>query len=162
MADAEVLKKNLESMERIMERIMACLDAQIEFMGKGSLGIIYQAGKDAGKADGQALDKSEDLGTALALINASRFDVWNSEIWKDAGRETAVVEEDGVKKAHVVFRECPIRQVCLSQGVPLDGTVCRLAHGYYAGLLAAVLDKKVDLQTIAAGPNACKKEASWH
>jgi predicted hydrocarbon binding protein len=157
MADLEVVKNNLEA----LERVMACLNAQEEIIGKGTIGVLYQAGRDVGQVEGKQLDRSDDVTTAIRLIDEGEKRVWNVEIWNQTGSSSPILEEDGYCKVQVVFRECPIRQVCITQGVRQDGAMCRLAYGYYAGLLSSVMSRKVDLRAIEVGPNACKKEIRW-
>ncbi|UCE27465.1 MAG: hypothetical protein JSW52_01555 [Candidatus Coatesbacteria bacterium] len=149
--------KNLEA----LERIMACLNTQYEIIGKGSTGLLYQAGKDVGKTDGMAFDRTDDIATAIRLIKEGKKDVWNVEVWTESGQSETILKEEDYEKVFAVFRECPIRQVCVSQGVEQNSAMCRIAHGYYAGLLASIIEKRVDVKVVEVGPNACKKEIIW-
>ncbi|MCP4228768.1 MAG: hypothetical protein GY771_01285 [bacterium] len=157
MGELEKYKDNLEG----LEKIMGCFNVQLDIIGRGTGGVLYQAGKDVGITDGKCRDRTDDIVTAVDLIKRASRDVWNVEVWTDADKDDVVFKEEEYNKIHAIFRECPIRQVCISQGIEMDGGMCKLAYGYYAGLLSSILEKKVNLKTIEAGPNSCKYEIFW-
>lgn len=143
-------------------KLMAALNAQEEILGRGVLAIQYQNGKSVGLAEGNKLDRADKLSTALNLIKESPWgEVWNIELWRDDGQADDTFEEDGKKCAWLVWRECPIRQVCLTEGVSQDGAMCRLSYGLFAGILSTILGQKLDITPVATGPNACKKKVVW-
>ena len=144
MGELEKYKSNLEA----LEKIMGCLNVHEEIIGRGTGGLLYQAGKDLGTADGKASDRTDDIVTAVDLIKQANRDVWNVEVWTDADKNDVVFKEEDYNKIHVIFRECPIRQVCISQGIKMNGALCKLAYGYYAGLLSSILERKVNLKNI--------------
>lgn len=151
-----------ESLLSALMKVLATLNAQEKLMGRGVLAVMYQNGRDVGLAEGRKLDKADNLLTALEIIKKSLWgEVWAIELWKDKGQPGETFEEDGKKSAWLVWRECPMRQVCLTEGVDQNGAMCRLSYGLFAGILSSVLDQKVDILPLATGPNACKKKVIW-
>ncbi len=143
-------------------KVMAALNAQEEILGRGVLAIMYQNGRDVGLTEGKKLDCADQLATALQVIRSSPWgQVWTIELWRDQGQAGDVFEDQGKQCSWLVWRECPIRQVCITEGVAQDGAMCRISYGLFAGILSAVLQKKVDIVPVAVGPNACKKKVIW-
>jgi len=143
-------------------KLMAALNAQEEILGRAVLAIMYQNGKAVGLAEGKKLDRADKLSTALRLIKDSPWgEVWNIELWRDDGQADDFFEADGSKCAWLVWRECPLRQVCITEGVSQDGAMCRISYGLFAGILSSLLDQKLDIAPVATGPNACKKKIVW-
>jgi predicted hydrocarbon binding protein len=152
--DATIYKNNAMALMRIMASLGLASDSLI---GNAANALMYQAGKDMGKTEGKKLDKTNDLAKALEMLMHAEEGVWFAELWKDQGQNDFVIQNNGISSACVIFRECPIRQVCLSHGTKMDGVICRITHGLFAGMLGEVMNKKVDLKVEHAGPNACKK-----
>lgn len=153
-ADLTLYQNNISAMMRIMASLSL---ASGTLIGKGANALMYQTGKDMGKAEGRKLDKTTDLTKALDMLMRAEEGVWQIELWKDEGVADYIFEDDGIKKAYTIFRECPIRQVCLTHGINQDGVICRITHGLFAGMMSEVLSHKVDVHVVHAGPNACKK-----
>ncbi|MGB8646219.1 MAG: hypothetical protein WCF84_13355 [Anaerolineae bacterium] len=149
-----IYQNNLQAMMRIMAKLSLASEGLI---GKGANALMYQTGKDMGHIEGKKLDRTTDLGKALEMLTEAEQGVWDIELWKDVGAADYIFEEDGIQKAYVLFRECPMRQVCLTHGIKEDGVSCRITHGLFAGMLSEVMGRKVDLHVVHAGPNACKK-----
>ncbi len=152
--DSTVYKNNIAALMRIMASLNHASESLI---GKAANALMYQTGKDLGKLEGEKLDKTDALAKALEMLMKVEKGVWQIELWKDRGVADYTFEEDGVTKAHLVFRECPIRQVCVAHGIKQDGVLCRITHGLFAGMMGEVMGKKVDLHVEHPGPNACKK-----
>ncbi|MBW1943934.1 MAG: hypothetical protein JRJ51_14025 [Deltaproteobacteria bacterium] len=139
-------------------KILASLNAQENILGKATIGIMYQTGKSVGRVEGEKLDRAETVSSALEIIRDSPWgDVWGIEIWRDEGQTEDTFKRDEREHAWLVWRECPIRQVCLTEGVKQDGAICKLSYGMFAGIISKVLNKKVDIKPESPGPNACKK-----
>lgn len=139
-------------------KVLSSLNAQEEILGKAAIGIMYQTGKSVGLVEGEKLDRAETVASALDVIKKSAWgDVWGIELWKDQGQVEDTFVKDEKRGAWLVWRECPIRQVCMTEGVKQDGAICKLSYGLFAGIISKVLDKKVDIKPEAVGPNACKK-----
>ena len=150
----DVYKKNIEALVRILASLSHASESLI---GKAANALMYQTGKDLGKIEGEKLDKTKDLDKALKMLMDAEEGVWNIELWKDKGEADYIFGDEEVKKAYLIFRECPIREVCMTHGIEQDGVICRITHGLFAGMIGKVLDKKVDLHVEHPGPNACKK-----
>lgn len=152
--EADVYKNNIKALLRIMASLAHASDTLI---GKASNALMYQTGKDLGRIEGKKLDKTEDIAKALEMLMKAEEGVWQIALWKDNGVTDYIFEENGIKKARLVFGECPIRQVCMTHGTEQDKVICRITHGLFAGMMGEVLGKKVDIHVEHAGPNACKK-----
>ncbi len=152
--DADIYKNNIRALLRIMASLAHASDTLI---GKASNALMYQTGKDLGRIEGKKLDKTDNIAKALDMLMSVEEGVWHIEPWKDTGLDDYTFEDEGIKKARLIFRECPIRQVCMTHGVEQDRVICRITHGLFAGMMSEILGKKVDVHVEHAGPNACKK-----
>ncbi|MBU7043238.1 MAG: hypothetical protein HXS47_06565 [Theionarchaea archaeon] len=156
-ADSDTLsiyKNNVASLMKIMASLNHASDTLI---GKAAKTLMYQTGKDLGRLEGKKLDKSDDLKKTIEMIEKAEKGVWNIEIWKNKESDDYIFKDNDVQKAYLVFRECPIRQVCMTHGIPQDQVICGITHGLFAGMAEMIMDKKVDLHVEHTGPNACKK-----
>ena len=144
-------------------KVTAVLNSGLGVLDRGTLVLMYQDTRDLGVKEGKKLDRADNLATALEIIRQSPWGkVWNIELWRDQGQSAdTFIGEDGKQTAWLVWRECPVRQVCRTEGVNQDGVLCRLSYKLFAGVLSAVLDSKVDITPAAVGPNACKKKVVW-
>ena len=149
-----MLRDNLATLSALTAALSKASGA---LLGKSTQSIMYLSGWDMGKEEGQKLDRSTDLTTAIDLAMSADLHGWHVELWKDADQPGYVVQEPGLEWAWLIFRECPVRQVCLAHDVPMGDALCFLSHGYLAGLLGEIMGKKCDLQLDHAGTNACKK-----
>ena len=143
-------------------KLMATLNVQ-DSMDRGTLVLMYANSRDLGIKEGKKLDRANSLVTALEVIKKSPWgEVWTIELWRDQGQaEDTFVDEDGRRAAWLMWRECPVRQVCRSEGVAQDGVMCHISYRMFAGILSSVLDSKVDITPVSVGPNACKKKVTW-
>ncbi len=152
--ETEVYKNNIQAFMRIVASLSLASDTLI---GPAAKALMYQSGKEMGKAEGKKLDRTDDLLKALDMLEEAEHGVWHIEPWTDDGASDFIVNENGSMKAHLIFRECPIRQVCLTHSIAQDGAICRITHGLFAGMIGEVMGKKVELRVEHPGPNACKK-----
>ena len=155
--NSDVYKRNIKALVRILASLSHASESLI---GKAANALMYQTGKDLGKIQGDKLDKTKDLDKALDMLMDAEKGVWHIELWKDKGEADYIFGDDEVKKAYLIFRECPIREVCMTHGIEQNGVICRITHGLFAGMIGEVMDKKVDLLVEHTGPNACKKIVS--
>ena len=156
---------NAESEHAVLQslmKLMATLNVQ-DSMDKGTLILIYQNSRDLGIKEGKKLDRADTLATAMEVVRKSPWGkVWSIELWRDQGQPAdTFIDEHGQQSAWLVWRECPVRQVCLSEGVAQDGVMCHISYRMFAGMLSSVLDSKLDITPVAVGPNACKKKVTW-
>ena len=128
-----------------------------KLLGRSANSIMYLSGSDMGHLEGQKLDRSDDLQQAIAIAMRAELRGWGIELWKDADQADFLVPEGDSHWTWLVFRECPVRQVCLAHDMEMGDSLCHLSHGYLAGVLSEVLGKKADLSLEHAGTNACKK-----
>lgn len=154
---SDVYKRNIKALVRILASLSHASESLI---GKAANALMYQTGKDLGKIQGDKLDKTKDLGKALDMLMDAEKGVWHIELWKDKKEAGYIFGDDLVKKAYLIFRECPIREVCMTHGIEQNGVICRITHGLFAGMIGEVMDRKVDLLVEHTGPNACKKIVS--
>ncbi len=150
----DVYKNNIQAFMRIVASLALASDTLI---GPAAKALMYQSGKEMGKAEAKKLDRTDDLLKALAMLDEAERGVWHIEPWADDGASSFIAEQDGCQIAHLIFRECPIRQVCLTHGIAQDGTICRITHGLFAGMMGEIMNKKIEVKVEHAGPNACKK-----
>jgi hypothetical protein len=156
---------NVESENAVLRslmKLMATLNVQ-DSMDRGTLILIYQNSRDLGIKEGKKLDRADNLATAMEVIKKSPWgEVWSIELWRDQGQSAdTFIDEKGQQSAWLVWRECPVRQVCRSEGVAQVGVMCHISYRMFAGILSSVLDNKVDITPVSVGPNACKKKVTW-
>ena len=154
MTDEAIVQENLNTLSALTA---ALSKASSKLLGKSSNSIMYLSGWDMGKEEGQKLDRSTDLTTAIDLAMGADLHGWHVELWKDADQPGYVVPEPGLEWAWLIFRECPVRQVCLAYDLEMGQALCQLSHGYLAGVLSQILGRKTDIALEHAGVNACKK-----
>ncbi|MBC7252582.1 MAG: hypothetical protein H5T72_01250 [Actinobacteria bacterium] len=141
---------------RALSEILAILDrAGGEVTGRSTAQLLYFAGKDLGKRESAAYDRTEDLERALGWVFPGRDEVWKVSLWKNQEDEDYWVFEAEEMMVRLLFEECPLRRSCLASGIPLGGVACQAVHGYAAGMLQEIFGRRVDLQTRHAGPGAC-------
>ncbi len=133
-------KKRTEELLFFTNQILAkTLDESASFLGRGGKGIFYNSGKSAGEKYGKRFEKINGLKENIERIS-SLFETIHIEIYDEN---------------KLTFRECPFRNMLEAAALKLDSPICALGHGFIAGLIAAMSDKKINLRTIHAGPNAC-------
>ncbi len=152
--EIDVFKNNIQAFMRIVASLSLATDTLI---GPAAKALMYQSGKEMGKTEAKKMDRTDDLTKAIAMLDEAERGVWHIEPWADDGAPSYIVEQEGAKIAHLIFRECPIRQVCLTHGIAPDGAICRITHGLFAGMIGEIMSKKIELKVEHAGPNACKK-----
>lgn len=154
MTDPSTLEDNLTTLGALTA---ALSKASGKLLGKSANSIMHLSGMDMGREDGRKLDRTRDVALAIDMAMKARLRGWEIELWKDADQAEFVVQEPGREWAWLVFRACPVRQVCLAYDLEMGETLCHLGHGYLAGVLSEILGKKADLALEHAGINACKK-----
>lgn len=155
-SELEVYQNNLASMMKIMS-ILARGHSQEGLFGRAMNRMMYLTGEKIGKVEGQKMDRTKDLQRAIEMIMEQEKGVWHVELWKNEEDSGYLHDEDGTQKAHLVFRDCPIRQLCTAHGTETDGVFCQICHGLLGGMLDSILCQKVSLMAEHTGPNACKK-----
>lgn len=154
MTEEAAIAENLTTLSALTA---ALSKASGKLLGRSANSIMYLSGFDMGRAEGQKLDRTDDLGKALIIAMRAQLRGWGIELWKDADQTEMIVQEGDSRWAWLIFRECPVRQVCLAYDMEMGDSLCHLSHGYLAGVLSEVLGRKAELQLEHPGTNACKK-----
>ncbi len=153
MADnAEILR---ERWKAVCEALAVLDQAGAEVTGRSTSQLMYFAGKDLGRRESAAYDRTDDLERALKWVFPGREEVWKVSLWKNKEDEEYWVFEAEQMLIRLLFEACPVRESCLVSGIPLGGVACQAVHGYAAGMLQEIFGRKVDLHTQHAGPGAC-------
>lgn len=141
---------------RALCEVLAVLDqAGGEVTGRSTPQLMYFAGKDLGRRESAALDRTDDLERAMEWVFPGRDEVWKVSLWKNKEDEDYWIFEVEEMLVRLLFEECPVRRSCQASGIALGGVVCQAVHGYAAGMLEEIFGRRVDLQTAHAGPGAC-------
>ncbi len=150
--DEERLKGNMLALMHTLSYVDL---ASEEVIGRAAPHLMYITGKDLGREEGDRLEVTEDVEEALHSIYGPPGDVWHVELWKRAEEEDYVFGEGLEMKMRLLYRACPVREACRAAGVRTGGVVCQMTHGYAAGALERIFERKVDLRTEHMGPGAC-------
>jgi len=150
--DIEILKDRLQALAEAMAVLGL---AGEEVTGRSAPQLTYFAGKDLGKKEAAAYDHTDDIERALRWVFPNRQEVWKVSLWKNKEDEEFWVYEVEGMFIRLLFEECPVREACLAAGVRLGGVACQAVHGYVAGMLESIFERKVDLHTEHMGPGSC-------
>ncbi len=127
---------------KLYSRLLAALAYELPKllgMGAGSLLAITARRLGASIAAGPVEGFNE------ALKEISRKTSWSMETYS--------VNDSAVS---VIVRDCPVRQVCMFEGLPIAETVlCRIAKGVIEGYVGKSMGVPVEAEPKAHGPNAC-------
>ncbi|MHB8895821.1 MAG: hypothetical protein ACYC99_11690 [Candidatus Geothermincolia bacterium] len=155
MAGSDAAKYEAEI--KTLMRIAYILDASAEgVLGKGAPAMMYQAGRDAGFAEGCRTGRTDDLEQALRSALVEGEDIWQFERWRDPGQESYWIESDDRRSSWLVFRRCPLMNLTRSVGSTPGGLLCQATHGYMSGCMEQSLGTRVDMKIVHCGPRACK------
>jgi predicted hydrocarbon binding protein len=141
--------------------IMGSLSHGLEHvLGRGAATVTFRAGRKIGlKSDVQ--QQSADLPTALSILQQeleSKGIRWPFEIWKPEESDSQFYQKDGQLSTKLVFRNCLVRCALFRYSHEQQLSLCMMNHGLFCGYLQKILGKRVDLEIIHAGENACLKE----
>jgi predicted hydrocarbon binding protein len=146
-----------EAEVRTLMRLAYILDTSAEgVLGKGSAALMYQAGRDAGCAEGCRGGLTDDFEEALRQAMVEGEEVWQFERWRDPGQAEDWIESDSRKSCHLVFRRCPLMGLTRNVGSTPGGLLCQAIHGYMSGCAEQSLGERIDMKIIHCGPRACK------
>jgi predicted hydrocarbon binding protein len=150
--DSEVLKERVRA---ISETLGVMNQAGAEVTGRSTPQLMYFAGKDLGLKEAAAYDNTDDIERALRWVFPGSEEVWKVTLWKNKEDDDFWIYEVEEMFIRLLFEECPVRAACLAAGVKTGGVACQTVHGYAAGMLEKIFDRKVDLHTEHMGPGAC-------
>jgi predicted hydrocarbon binding protein len=144
-----------ERIRAISETLGIMNQAGEEVTGRSAPQLMYFAGKDLGFKEAAAYDNTDDIERALKWVFPGGEGVWKVSLWKNREDEDYWVYEVEEMFIRLLFEQCPVREACLAAGIRMGGVACQTVHGYAAGMLQRMFERKVDLRTEHAGPASC-------
>lgn len=145
--------------------LMASLSHGLEtVLGRGAATVTFRAGKTVG-LQAEIRERSDDVERALLLVGEELRAIgieWPFVLWKPAGAAGAFYEKDGKRAAKLVFENCMVRCSLFRYGHEQKQSLCQMNHGLFCGYLQQILGRRVDLEILHAGENACLKELVIH
>ena len=130
-------------------------------LGQSSHSICMLAGKKFGREAVEDVEQTDDPKKAVELLKTAlekRGIVWDFEPF--IGEHDELMEKrDGTEVMRIVFRTCMVRNALFRYAHEQKESMCYMAHGVFSGAMEKVMPgKKVELEILHAGPNACLKE----
>jgi len=130
-------------------------------LGQSSHSICMLAGKKFGREAVVDVEQTNDPEEAVKLLKTAlekRGIVWDFEPFLGS-RDELMEKRDGADVMRIVFRTCMVRNALFRYAHEQKESMCYMAHGVFAGAMEKVMPgKKVNLEILHAGPNACLKE----
>jgi predicted hydrocarbon binding protein len=129
-----------------------------QVLGKGAPAMMYQAGRDTGRARrlGDGTVAEDDIEQAIALILTEGDEVWQFESWQDPGADGPWMQDGERRATWLLFRRCPLMTLAKKAGTKPGGILCHAMHGYISGSMESILNRRVDMRIDHCGPGACK------
>lgn len=131
-----------------------------EVLGRGAAPITFRAGRTIG-LKAEVGTKEPDIPKALTLVRQEllkRGINWEFELWKPKAASSPFYDKDGKQAAKLVFRNCMVRCSLFRYSHEQKTSLCLMNHGLFCGFLQNITGKRVELDIIHAGENACIKE----
>jgi len=130
-------------------------------LGKGSLAACALAGKKFGQEAVENTETTQDLIKAIEILNQALKDrgiVWDFYPFQ-GNLENAIEDRDGKQVIRLSFGTCMVRNALFRYAHDQKLSLCYMSHGVFAGAMEKIMPgKKVELEILHAGPNACLKE----
>ncbi len=130
-------------------------------LGQSSHSICMLAGKKFGREAVVDVEQTDDPEKAVQLLKVAlekRGIVWDFEPFIGE-RDELIEKRDGADVMRIVFRTCMVRNALFRYAHEQKESMCYMAHGVFSGAMEKVMPgKKVALEILHAGPNACLKE----
>ena len=120
-----------------------------DFVGKSTPSLAVAAGRRMARNMPVHLEDTHPASVLAEFIRV--FSLQQMEI---EGR----MEEQG--RAVVSLSHCPIRSVCATRGMEIDGQLCQMFHYYLAGILAELSGRPARPKTLATG-ETCAFQVSF-
>lgn len=153
--------EQLDRLHGVAYLLGALAHASEKNLGRSSHSICMLAGKKFGREAVQNAEKTEDPIKAVELLRGAlekRGIVWDFEPFQGE-RDELMEKRDGADVIRLVFRTCMVRNALFRYAHEQKESLCYMAHGVFAGAMETVIPgKKVHLEILHAGPNACLKE----
>ncbi|MCK4806674.1 MAG: hypothetical protein KAT09_03460 [Candidatus Aegiribacteria sp.] len=155
------MAEQLKRLHGVAYLLGALTHAAEKNLGQSSHSICMLAGKKFGKEAVEDLKQTDDPEKAVELLRKAleeRGIVWDFEPFKGE-REELIEKRDGAEVMRLVFRTCMVRNALFRYAHEQKESMCYMAHGVFAGAMEKIIPgKKVNLEILHAGPNACLKE----
>jgi predicted hydrocarbon binding protein len=133
-------------------------------LGRGAATVTFRAGRTLG-LKAKVRERTTDVEHGLELLGqelAAAGIVWPFELWKPEAAPSYFYTKDDRRAAKLVFRNCMVRCSLFRYGHEQKQSLCLMNHGLFCGYLQQILGKRVDLEILHAGENACLKELVIH
>ncbi len=144
--------------------VMASLSHGLEqVLGRGAAPVTFRAGRTVGLKT-EVKSKQADPLPALEVLSqelGGRGIVWPFELWKPKSTSDYVYGKEGKSAVKLVFRNCMVRCALFRYGHEQKQSLCMMNHGLFCGYLQKITGKRVELEILHAGENACLKELTW-
>ena len=129
----------------------------VDLLGPASKGLIFGTGVEEGKRIALDFEKTDTIQKAIETLNEAYEGVWSIELHEKEGESHFFLDKLGQPSFNVLVRDCPIRAAVNEKNLEQSGPICYLTNGYLCGMLSEILDEKVGMDIVYAGPLACKK-----
>ena len=130
-------------------------------LGKGSLSSCALAGKKFGQEAVEHTETTQDPIRAIEILSEALKDrgiVWDFHPFQ-GDSESPIAERDGKQIIRLSFGTCMVRNALFRYAHDQKLSLCYMSHGVFAGAMEKIMPgKKVELEILHAGPNACLKE----
>ncbi len=155
------MDEKLDRFQGVAYFLGALAHASEKNLGQSSHSICMLAGKKFGREAVVDVEQTDDPEKAVQLLKAAlekRGIVWDFEPFIGE-RDELLEKRDGADVMRIVFRTCMVRNALFRYAHEQKESMCYMAHGVFAGAMEKVMPgKKVELEILHAGPNACLKE----
>jgi hypothetical protein len=129
--------------------------------GMGSLSSCVLAGKKFGQEAVEETETTDDVVDAIEILNRAlkkRGIVWDFRPFQGES-ESLIEHRNGKQIVRMVFNTCMVRNALFRYGHEQKLSLCYMSHGVFAGAMEKIMPgRKVELDILHAGPNACLKE----
>jgi len=153
--------EQLDRLHGVAYLLGALAHASEKNLGQSSHSICMLAGKKFGREAVENVKQTDDPEKAIQLLAKALEDrgiVWDFEPFYGE-RDELVEQRDGAEVIRLVFRTCMVRNALFRYAHEQKESLCYMAHGVFAGAMEKVMPgKKVHIEILHAGPNACLKE----
>jgi hypothetical protein len=155
------MAEQLDRLHGVAYLLGALAHASEKNLGQSSHSICMLAGKKFGREAVEDVEQTDDPIKAVDLLRDAlekRGIVWDFEPFKGE-RDELIEKRDGTDVMRLAFRTCMVRTALFRYAHEQKESLCYMAHGVFAGAMEKVMpNKKVHLEILHAGPNACLKE----
>ena len=129
----------------------------LDLLGPASKGLIFGTGVEEGKRLAVDFEKTDTIQKAIQILNSAYEGVWRIELHAREGESHFFLDDLGQPSFNVMIRDCPMRAAIRNKNMEQCGPMCYLTNGYLCGMLEEIMDEKVGMDIVHAGPLACKK-----